>query len=102
MAYFINLFTEETWRESRENGHWSVTGHTERLRNRERIREGDIFICWVTRISAAVGAMRVVGPGFEADATAQRIWRSGLYPLRYPVELETRVPVAEGVTLAEI
>ena len=102
MAYFINLFTEETWREIRENADWSVTGHTERLRNRERITEGDIFICWVTKVSAAVGALRVTGEGFEVDAAGPRIWRKALFPLRYPTELEVRVPVTNGVTLAEV
>lgn len=50
-----STFTEETWRESRVNASWSVTGHTERLRNRERISEGDTFIRWVTGVSALAG-----------------------------------------------
>jgi hypothetical protein len=102
MAYFLNLFTEETWREIRVNASWSVTGHTESLRNRERISEGDIFICWVTGVSAAVGALRVTGEGFEVDAAGPRIWRRALFPLRYPTELEVRVPIVNGVTLAEV
>src|SRR5215211_701417 len=102
MAYFLNLFTEETWREIRENASWSVTGHTERLRNRDRITVGDTFICWLTRVSAAVGTLRVTGDGFEVDAAGPRIWRKALFPLRYPTELVTRVPAGEGVTLGEV
>ena len=102
MAYFIDLFTEETWREARENGNWSVTGHTEGLRNRGKMGPGDLFLCWVTKVSAVAGALRVVGEAFEVNATGPRIWSKALYPLRYPVELEIRVPVTEGVTLAEI
>jgi hypothetical protein len=30
--YFINLFTEETWRESRLNARYEFTGHTPRAR----------------------------------------------------------------------
>src|SRR3954466_8821731 len=86
MAYFINLFTEETWQESRENASWAVTGHTERLRNRGRIQPGDIFLGWLTSISAFVGALRVTGDSFESGADGPRIWRRDLFPLRYPTE----------------
>lgn len=102
MAYYINLFTEETWREIRENADWSVTGHTERLRNRDRIRPGDVFLCWLTKVSACVGALRVTEEGFEVGPDGERIWRRALFPLRFPVELIIRVPVSDGVTLREI
>jgi hypothetical protein len=102
MAYFINLFTEETWREIRENADWQVTGHTENLRNRASIAPGDVFLCWVTKVSACVGALRVTGPGFEVGPDGERIWRRSLFPLRFPVELVIRVPVSQGVTLGEI
>jgi hypothetical protein len=102
MAYFINLFTEETWREIRENADWQVTGHTENLRNRERIDSGDVFLCWVTKVSAFVGALRVTGQAFEVGPDGERIWRRSLFPLRFPVELVIRVPVGQGVSLQEI
>jgi hypothetical protein len=102
VAYFINLFTEETWREIRENGSWAVTGHTERLRNRDRIKEGDVFLCWVTKVSACVGALRVTGGVFEVGPDGERVWRKALFPLRFPVELVIRVPVENGITLGEV
>ncbi|HEY6731400.1 MAG TPA: hypothetical protein VI039_10280 [Solirubrobacterales bacterium] len=102
MAYFINLYTEETWRESRENARWQVSGHTERLRNRDRIEEGDVLLCWVTKVSAFVGAMRVTGPAVEVGPEGERIWRKKLFPVRFPVELLVRVPVEEGVSLPSI
>jgi hypothetical protein len=102
MAYFINLFTEETWREIRENASWQVTGHTERLRNRDRIQAGDVFLCWMTKVSACVGALKVTGAAFEVGPDAERIWRKALFPLRFPTELVIRVPVTEGVQLADI
>lgn len=102
MAYFINLFTEETWREIRENASWQITGHTERLRNRDRIDDGDVFLCWMTKVSACVGALRVKGPAFEVGPDGDRIWRKALFPLRFPVELVIRVPVNEGIALADI
>lgn len=102
MAYYIDLFTEETWREARENASWRVSGHTDRLRNRDRIEAGDVFLCWITKVSACVGALRVTGPAFEVGPDAERIWSKALYPVRFPVELVMRVPIDEGVSLASI
>jgi hypothetical protein len=102
VAYYINLFTEETWQESRVTAEWRVTGHTERLRNRDKIVEGDVFLCWLTKVSAFVGALSVRGPAFEVGPDAERIWKKALYPLRFSTELAIRVPIAHGVTLAEV
>jgi hypothetical protein len=101
VAYFIDLFTEETWRETRENG-WRVSGHTERLRHRDRIAEGDVFLCWVTKVSAFVGALRVTGKSFEVGPDGERVWKKALFPVRYPVELVIRVPVDNGIGLAQV
>jgi hypothetical protein len=100
--YFINLFTEETWRESRLNADFAFTGHTAKLRNREVIRPGDAFLCWVTRVSACVGIMEVTGDVYEVGHEDPPTWRRGLYPVRYPTRLLKRVPLTRGVTLAEI
>ena len=78
--YFLNLFTEETWRESRLNARWEYTGHTIKLRNKDVIQPGDVFLCWVTRVSE--------------DPPA---WRRGLYPVRYPTKMLRRVPLDEAV-----
>ena len=101
MAYYINLFTQETWGESQRQG-WTVTGHTSRLRNRSKIEEGDVFLCYVTGLSAFVGAIRVVGPAYEVGPDGERIWKRALFPLRYPVELITRTSLSSGVSLQEV
>jgi hypothetical protein len=100
--YFINLFTEETWREIRLNAHFAFTGHTVNLRNRDVIQPGDLFLCWVTRVSACVGVMEVAGEVYEVDHEDPPTWRRALYPLRYPIRLLRRVPLTDGVTLSEI
>jgi hypothetical protein len=101
-CYFLNLFTEETWRESRLNAHYEFTGHTAKLRNREVIQPGDAFLCWVTRVSACVGVMEVTGDVYEIGHEDPPTWRRGLYPVRYPTRLLRRVPLTQGVTLTEI
>jgi hypothetical protein len=102
MAYYINLFTAETWREIRENARFEFTGHREGARNREQVVPGDILLCWVTKTSACVGALKVTSEVYEVEHEDPPTWVSHLYPVRFKVELLVRVPVTSGVRLDEI
>ena len=58
MAYLLDLFTPETWLAFRESGA-TVTGFRERHRRLagERVRKGDIFLCYLTRLSRWCGVL---------------------------------------------
>lgn len=57
MAYFLDLFTPETWHAFRESG-GTVTGFRERhWRQATRVKEGDIFLCYMTRLSRWCGIL---------------------------------------------
>lgn len=60
MAYFLDLFTPETWQAFREAGE-TVTGFRERQNRsaRERVNEGDIFLCYLTRLKRWCGVLQV-------------------------------------------
>ena len=64
MAYLLDLFTPETWDVFRRNGA-GVTGFRERHQGlaRARVKQGDVFICYMTRLSRWCGVLRV-----ESDA----------------------------------
>ena len=51
MAYFLNLFTPETWSAFHEHGA-QVSGFRYRQRRiaRERIKPGDIFLCYLGHV----------------------------------------------------
>ena len=68
MSYFLDLFTPETWLAFRDAGA-TVTGFRERQRRlaRERVREGDLFICYLTRLSRWCGILRVQSKCYEDD-----------------------------------
>jgi hypothetical protein len=102
VRYFINLFTAETWREIRTNAKFAYTGHREGARNREVVQPGDVLLCYVTKVSAVVGALRVTSEVYEVDDENQRTWASDLYPVRFRVELLVRVPLNSGVRLDEL
>ena len=60
MAYILDLFTPETWLAFRDNGA-TVTGFRERHWRlaRERVAQGDILLCYLTRLSRWCGALQV-------------------------------------------
>lgn len=69
MAYFLDLFTPETWRAFREMG-GIVTGFRERQRRVafERVRPGDIFLCYMTRLSRWCGVLQVESGAYYDDS----------------------------------
>ena len=68
MAFFLDLFTPETWQAFREAGA-SVTGFRPRQRQSaiERISSGDVFLCYLTRLSRWCGLLRAESGPYDDD-----------------------------------
>jgi len=67
MAYFLNLFTPETWSLFRERGA-SVSSFTEDLRTRAHasIKPGNIFVCYMAGgVSCWCGALRIASDAYD-------------------------------------
>jgi hypothetical protein len=80
--YWLDLFTVETWEEFRAAG-MSVSGFREsRWVTVQKIREGDLLMCYLTGASRWVGMLEVEGKPFY-DTTP--IWSSEAFPARVPV-----------------
>ena len=60
MRYFLDLFSPETWLAFRQAGA-TVSGFRERQQRLagERISQGDIFLCYLTRLSRWCGALKI-------------------------------------------
>lgn len=69
MTYFLEIFTPETWRAFREMG-GTVTGFRECQKRLafERVRPGDIFLCYMTRLSRWCGALQVESKAYYDDS----------------------------------
>ncbi|HXA25649.1 MAG TPA: hypothetical protein VNW90_25500 [Acetobacteraceae bacterium] len=64
MAFFLDLFTPETWQGFRTHGA-SVSGFRERqLATANRIKPGDTFLCYLVRLSRWCGALEITSPTF--------------------------------------
>ena len=69
MRYFLDLFTPETWLAFREIGA-TVTGFRERHQRlaSERVSQGDIFLCYLTRLSRWCGALQAESDAYYDDS----------------------------------
>ena len=69
MAYLLDLFTPETWHSFRQSGE-RVTGFRQRHRRLagERVNQGDIFLCYLTRLSRWCGVLQVQSEVYEDDS----------------------------------
>ena len=65
MAYYLNLFTPETWDAFRRHGA-TISGFRERqlATARDRIKPGDILLCYLVRLSRWCGALEIKSPAF--------------------------------------
>jgi len=91
--YWADLYNEETWRESRQQG-LTLSGFGENMRARaEHIRPGDVLLCYVLGAQRWVGALEVIGPSTEVTA----VWKKGTYPVRFSVKPIVALPLDQGV-----
>ena len=69
MAYFLDLFTPETWLAFREAGA-IVTGFRERHGRLagDRISQGDVFLCYLVRLSRWCGVLQVESDAYYDDS----------------------------------
>lgn len=96
MSYWLNLFTGTTWDEFQKAGA-SVTGFREKNWKRaERIRPGDIFLCYMVGVKRWVGLLQVTGDRCKDD---RRIWSEEVFPVRFAVEPIVMLTPETGVPM---
>lgn len=99
MKYVLDLFTPETWEAFKDHGA-DVTGFTAGHRSRARnlVRPGDIFICYMVRLSRWCGVLEATTEMYEDDTPifrpADDPWttRFGVKPLVL-LDVETAIPI---------
>ena len=99
MTYWLDLFTGVTWNEFREAGS-KITGFREtRWKTIQRIKEGDIFLCYLTGVSRFVGLLEVTGKPFQDDTP---IWKDQVFPCRLPVKPLLELDPEYGVSVHDL
>ena len=100
MQYHLDLFTPETRQAFTEAGA-ACTGVGARLRRvaNERVKPGDILLCYMTRVSRWCGVLEVESVPFEDDPP--RFGATDPYPIRFNVKpvvilnTESAVPIRD-------
>src|SRR2546430_701623 len=98
MTYWLDLFTGQTWQEFRNYGA-SVSGFRKRMHNAvERIKPGDILLCYLTGVMRWVGALEVEGRSRDKE----KIWQFDEFPERLNVKPLILLAPEHGVPMEEL
>jgi hypothetical protein len=98
MTYWLDLFTGQTWQEFRDYG-GSVSGFRKRMHNAvERIKPGDILLCYLTGVMRWVGALEVEGRSRDN----KKIWQFDDFPERLSVKPIVLLSPEHGVPMEEL
>lgn len=98
MTYWLDLFTGTTWREFREAGA-SVSGFSPQRRHvAQRLKKGDILLCYMTGVMRWVGALEVLGPSNDT----RTIWKDKEFPVRFAVKPLMMLDAEYGVPMEHL
>ena len=94
--YYLGLFTVESWREFKRHG-GQVMGFNENKANTvAKLLPGDVILCYLTKVSAFIGTLKITGPSFIDTAP---IWSDGIFPVRIPVKIEYDLDLTSSVPI---
>lgn len=99
-AYWNDVFTVETWNEALAHGLTTTGFRKTRLKIAERVRVGDVLICYLHGHSRFIGALEVTGHAYYAEEP--RIWKVDAFPVRLAVRPIVTVDPASGVTVKSV
>ncbi len=97
MAYYLNIFSPETWRGFRESGS-QITGVRDRYLNAAgRVNPGDLMLCYLTRLSRWSGLLEVESHVYQDTSAVHD--ELDEYKVRFRVkpivvlDLESSIPI---------
>ncbi len=100
MKYHLDLFTPETWEGLRQYGaNWSGFRERHRRMAEERVSPGDMFICYLTRLSRWCGLLKVTSEAYmhhgdDSPESAPFVVRFDVDPV-VVLEPEFAIPVKD-------
>jgi hypothetical protein len=98
MNYWLDLFTGTTWQEFREAGA-NVSGfRAKQVKWAQRMKPGDIFLCYLTGVMRWVGALEVIGPSTDT----RQIWKDQDFPVRFDVRPLVMLDPEHGVPMDQL
>ena len=100
MAYYLNLFSPETYK-AFERSNRTVSGFRKRQRHAaNRIKPGDIFVCYLTKLSRWIGLLEVSAGPYE-DSSPLFYREDDPFVVRFRVNPVVWLPVNKAVPIRE-
>ena len=100
MAYYINLFSPETY-EAFGRSDRTVSGFRKRQsKAASRIRSGDVFVCYMTKLSRWMGLLEIVDGPYE-DSSSLFYPDDGPFVVRFHVRPLVWLPVEKAVPIRD-
>ena len=97
VTYWLDLFTGQTWQEFLDYGA-TVSGFRKRMRNAvNRIKPGDVLLCYLTGVMRWVGALSVQGRSHDK----KMIWEFDEFAERLSVKPIVLLPPEQGVPMEQ-
>jgi hypothetical protein len=99
MNYWLNLFTGTTWQEFQKAGA-RVSGFRDHNWQRaEKIKPGDVFLCYMVGVKRWVGLLEIVGERFRDES---RIFGEETFPVRFHVKPLVMLAPEQGVPMESL
>ncbi len=100
MAYYLNLFSLETY-EAFMSLEKDVSGFRIRhLNTSKRVKPGDILVCYMTKLSRWFGLLEVLGPSY-LDNTPRLYEENDPFVVRFKVKPIILLPKEKGIPIHE-
>lgn len=98
MAYYTNIFSPETYQAFTRSDK-TVSGFRVRQKSlTERIKAGDIFVCYLTRLSRWCGLLEVVDGPYE-DSTPLFLASDDPFTIRFHVRAKVWLPLIQAIPI---
>jgi hypothetical protein len=98
MNFWLDLFTGTTWTEFRNAGA-NVSGFSAKRRSvAQRVKKGDILVCYLTGVMRWIGALEVGEPSSDT----KRIWKDREFPVRFNVKPLIMLEPEHGVPMDQL
>ena len=98
MKYWLDLSSGTSWEEFREEA--DVTCFREcSWKRSEKVKVGDVFLCYLIRVKRWVGLLEVVGGRYRDE---KPIRSEELFPVRFPVKSLVLLSPEHGVPMKEL
>ena len=98
MAYYIEVFAPDTYEEFLQTSRDETGVRARYQRAAERLRPGDILVCYLTRVSRWMGLLKVVSERpFQDDPSDDMpyVVRLKVHPIVFLDDIERAIPIRD-------